>query len=112
MRKNNIEEQHCVAFIARLEQYHPEIHNLIFHIKNESATAHKKIGINAGIPDYFLPIPAGKYHGLFIEFKKPGGKLSKDQIEKIPLLRKQGYKCEVVYSWQEGIKVVVDYLSC
>ena len=110
MKRNNIEEQLCIAFIARLEQYHPEIAELIFHIKNESTTAHKKIGVNPGIPDYFLPIARNGYHGLFIEFKKPGGKLLKDQVEKIALLREQGYKCHIVYGWLEGVQVIEDYL--
>jgi hypothetical protein len=109
-KRNSIEEQNCIAFIARLEQYHPEIAKLIFHIKNESTTAHKKIGINPGIPDYFLPIARNGYHGLFIEFKAPKGKLSKDQVEKIALLREQGYCSEVAYGWEHGVNIVLDYL--
>ena len=111
MKRNNIEEQIAIAFIARLEQYYTDIAKLIFHIKNESTTAHKKIGVNPGIPDYMLPIAAGGYHGLFLEFKRPGGKLSDKQVCKIALLREQGYKCDVVYGWEEGIKAVLDYLN-
>jgi hypothetical protein len=111
MKRNTIEEQLCIAFIARLEQYHPEIHQLIYHIKNESTTAHKKIGINPGIPDYHFPVASAGYHGLYVEFKRPGGRLSDVQIKKIALLREQGYKCEVVYGWEEGVNCVLDYCN-
>ena len=84
---------------------------LIFNIKNESTTAHKKIGVNPDVYYYMLPIAAGGYHGLFLEFKRPGGKLSDKQVCKIALLREQGYKCDVVYGWEEGIKAVLDYLK-
>lgn len=56
------------------------------------AARFKRMGVKAGVPDLFLPVPCGEYHGLYIEMKRQkGGKLSKDQREWIDGLRKNGY---------------------
>ena len=81
MARNYIEEGICIAFMQRLNQYHPDIFEMIYHIKNESATGHVAgIGIKKGAPDYFLAMAKGGYHGLYFEMKKPKGRLSKDQL--------------------------------
>jgi len=108
--RNYIEQNICIAFMQRLQQYHPEIFDLIYHIKNESSTAHVSgIGIKKGIPDYFLAMPKGGYHGLYLEMKKPKGTLTKDQVKVIPKLREQGYKVEICYSWLEAVNACVVY---
>lgn len=34
----------------------------------------KAQGVRSGVPDICLPVPKGKYHGLYIELKRYGGK--------------------------------------
>jgi len=110
MARNYIEQGICIAFMQRLNQYHPDIFEMIYHIKNESATGHVAgIGIKKGAPDYFLAMAKGGYHGLYFEMKKPKGRLSKDQLEFIPKLREQGYKVEVCYSWIEAVDACLVY---
>jgi len=108
--RNYIEQNICIAFMQRLQQYHPEIFDLIYHIKNESATGHVAgIGIKKGVPDYHLAMARAGSHGLYLEIKKPKGKLSKDQLEFIPKLRAQGYKVEICYSWVEAVNACLVY---
>ena len=63
----------------------------------------------SGVPDLFLPVPIGAYHGLFIEMKSDKGRLSENQqwfLNKVELL---GYKIAVCYSANEAIKTIENY---
>lgn len=72
----------------------------------------KKAGARKGIPDLFLPIPCGQYHGLYIEMKRlKGGRLSPEQKEWIQTLSYAGYKAEVCKGHQAAIAVIVKYLK-
>ena len=59
----------------------------IFHIPNEgkrslkSALTLKRMGLKNGVPDIFVSVPCGQYHGMYIEFKSAKGKLTTDQQE-------------------------------
>ena len=66
-------------------------------------------GMLSGVPDLFLPVPIGGYHGLFIEMKSDKGRLSENQqwfLNKVELL---GYKIAVCYSANEAIKTIENY---
>lgn len=77
----------------------------------------KAEGVTAGIPDLHLPVPLGRYPGLYIEMKKPGeertarGGLSEKQEIKIAELRTSGYCVVVCYSWQEAALTIARYLQ-
>ncbi len=72
----------------------------------------KAEGVRAGVWDIFLPVAfANGWRGLWIEMKKRGGKLSPRQIEFGEFVKKQGYRTEVCYGWQEAVKVIEDYLN-
>lgn len=64
--------------------HYPEL-ALLFHIPNGGSrdpreAAHmKEQGVKPGVPDLCLPVPRGRYHGLYIEMKTPTGRTSKDQ---------------------------------
>ena len=63
----------------------------------------------SGVPDLFLPVPMGGYHGLFIEMKSEKGRFSTNQtwfLSKVELL---GYKIAVCYSANEAIKTIENY---
>ena len=73
------------------------------------ATKSKQQGMLSGIPDLFLPVPIGGFHGLFIEMKSEKGRLSTNQtwfLSKVELL---GYKIAVCYSANEAIKTIENY---
>lgn len=70
-------------------------------------------GLKKGFPDLQLLIPAGSYHGLFIELKrakKSLSKISKEQKEWIERLNKQGYQAKVCYGADEAIETIKGYL--
>ena len=52
---------------------------LLHHIKNETREGAKQIaidkaiGVKKGVPDLSLPVPRGRYHGLYIEMKNDAG---------------------------------------
>lgn len=69
----------------------------------------KAQGVKKGVPDLFLPVPLGKYHGLYIEMKYDSGKTSDDQKSWLKWLSEHGYKCAVCYSADEAIKEIEKY---
>ena len=85
------------------------------------AVKHKKLHPNRGYPDLFIAEPMSKYHGLYIEVKKEGEKLTKkdgswrtphitEQAEKIEKLRVKGYKAEFGIGFDECKKIIDEYL--
>lgn len=67
-------------------------------------------GLTAGIPDLFIPHPAGTYNGLWIEMKNgKAGRLSDSQKVMITRLRNENYAVEVCHTLDEFVKVVEDY---
>lgn len=52
----------------------------------------KAEGVLAGVPDLVVAEPRGRWHGLFVEVKKPGvGRLSDAQRRRIVELDERGY---------------------
>ena len=98
------------------EKFDPRFET-IYHIANERRISqhHGKIlkqkGVKAGIPDVHVPIPSGMYPGLFLEFKVAPNNLSVEQKRVIKGLLRVGYLCLVVWSAEEAISVVTEYLS-
>lgn len=76
----------------------------------------KSEGVKSGVPDVFVPIPVGIYHGLYIEFKKPGrekhknGGLSDEQSDWKEYFLSQNYGYFVAYSYGQAADTVVKYL--
>lgn len=76
------------------------------------ATRMKAEGVRRGVPDLFLALPKGSYHGLFIELKKPkGGKVSEHQKEYIKFLNSQNYLCFVCHGFDEARKTITSYIE-
>lgn len=69
-------------------------------------------GVRAGIPDLFLAIARGEWHGLWIEMKRQkGGRMSAPQKAVMQALRMQGYEVAVCHGWQEARGCIEQYLA-
>lgn len=68
-------------------------------------------GCSPGVPDLCVPIPKGKYHGLFIELKVGKNKASKNQKAWIEYLNSVGYLALVCYGCAESISLIENYLN-
>jgi hypothetical protein len=80
--------------------------------RNKIVAANLKAeGVRAGVPDIFLPVPRGKWHGLFIEMKKEGGPTNPRQKEFIKALQMQGYGACVCVGWLAATEALVGYLE-
>lgn len=112
------EEQAALMSWAQMQSWRwPEL-SLLFHIPNggarskSEAARFKAEGVKAGVPDLFLPVPRGEWHGLFIELKRQaGGRLSDEQKEWIPALQAQGYRVEVCKGWEAAAELLKNYLG-
>jgi len=114
------EEQEQVYVIQWCELMRPELPELelLFHIPNgglrskTEAVRFKRIGVKPGVPDLFLPVARGKFHGLFIEMKrKKGGRLSAEQSGWIKKLKDEGYAAYIAQGGEEAVKILGDYLK-
>ena len=101
---------------------YPEL-KWLFHVPNggkrDKVTAAKSkfseaefmaAGVKPGAPDIFLDCPRGAYHGLRIELKIKGGRLSENQAEWIRYYQEQCYAAVVCYGADEAIAVIEKYL--
>jgi hypothetical protein len=88
----------------------------LFHIPNErpdkiQAALLKRMGVKPGVPDVFLPVPRGGYHGLWIELKVDGGKPSKEQRDWLEYLNGAGYCALLCYGWQTAQMEIEKYMK-
>lgn len=95
---------------------YPEL-ALLFHVPNGGsrnrieAARLKGQGVKPGVPDICLPVPRGRYHGLYIELKRQrGGKISSLQKIWLTALAGQGYKCLVCFGADEAEREITNYL--
>lgn len=85
------------------------------HIPNEgkrsyaTGAALRRGGLRRGFPDLFIPLACKGYHGLFIEMKRRGGRVSEDQKEWLRRLMRNGYLCEVCFGADDAIKFIKKY---
>ena len=115
--KPNSEDQEQAMFFEWLSwQKEPE-YRMAFAIPNggkrhiTTGMRLKATGVRKGVPDIFLPVARGKYHGLFIEMKSEKGTVRKNQKEWHDALRTQGYKVEVCRGCDQAIKEIQEYLK-
>lgn len=90
---------------------------LLYHIPNggkrsKVTAAHMKAaGVKAGVPDVCLPVPCGKWHGLYIEMKADKNKPTPAQIEWLVDLGAMGYKTAVCYSMEAAREEILKYIN-
>lgn len=70
----------------------------------------KAEGVRAGVSDYFLAVPRGGYHGLFLELKAEGGRASVDQLAFGNSVTEQGYRFCIARGADEASKAIESYL--
>ena len=104
-----------VKFVQRVRHFRHDL--LIFAVPNggyrnpKEAVRLKAEGVLAGVPDLILARAAGKYHGLYLEFKTPKGKTSDDQKKVIEKLELEGYCVKVVRSCEAAWAALLEYLD-
>ena len=93
-----------------------------------TAARMKAEGVRAGVPDIFLPWPVyddtwfnidekgnvtgGKWsHGLYIEMKTKGGKISDNQKIFIDYLNNNNYEVVICYDYKSAITEIESYLN-
>lgn len=113
------EQAWVIQWARRNSDNHPEL-ILLFHTPNgghrskRQGALLKLTGVRAGVPDLFLPVARGGYHGLFIEMKvadRKKGRVSKEQKQWIDDLITQGYDAKVCYGFEEARGAIVAYLG-
>lgn len=110
------EEEFIQMAVMQYLRMHHRTREVAFHPANERKTSPqhgaklKAMGVLAGVSDIVLPIPTKLYHGLFLELKAPGGKLTATQKLFLKAVNAQGYLGVVAYSTQEAINVIDNYL--
>lgn len=95
----------------------PQYRKHLFAIPNGGAR-HKAVagklraeGVVAGVADLFLMVARHGFHGLFIEMKAEGGRLTECQIAFKGRAEAQGYKHAVCWSADEARAVLTEYLA-
>jgi len=116
-KRNSPESDIQARFFAWLLKNYPELRLNCFAIANGGsrnileAINLKRTGVTAGVPDVFCSIARGSWYGLFLEFKAGRNKLTEAQKMMFDKFSKAGYKCEVCYSFEDAVKVFVDYVE-
>jgi len=80
----------------------------------------KAEGVRQGVADIFLPWPSGKWHGLYIEMKKPTerpksetakGGVSDEQRSFGEYAKRVGYAWIVCYDWEQAASYLRSYIE-
>ena len=71
----------------------------------------KREGTLAGVPDLFLSLPRNEFHGFYIELKIGKNKPTEAQEKFITSVKKHGYKVEIIYSLDQFIREVSNYIN-
>ena len=73
----------------------------------------KRMGVRAGVSDFFLPYPNDTYAGLWLELKRrKKSRISEEQLHWLYLMQKCGYAAKIAYGWEHGKEIIKEYLEC
>lgn len=98
-------------------RYVPILDELLLHIANERHCSAfqgyelKLQGVKAGVSDYFLPLPRGQFHGMWLELKTTTGRLQPLQDYWLAKMRTTGYSGQVAYGAIDAIDKIKGYLN-
>lgn len=131
------EEKEQSALISWFRVMYPKYKNLLIHIPNgqnvgaRAGARLKSLGLTKGAPDLALFVPRDKevemtvkgvngtrtivetttLYGLFIEMKAKKGRVTPEQQQMHLELSAQGYQVSVCYGWDDGRKVIENYMN-
>jgi len=111
------EQSEHINIVTWFHLQFPELADDFHHFANERkcSIAHghllKKMGVKRGVSDFFVGIPSGGYHGLWIELKVGKGKLSPEQIAFINRKNERGYLAIAVWGFDAAIEIIKTYLG-
>ena len=71
----------------------------------------KAEGVKRGVPDTFLAVARGGYHGLFIELKHGYNKATAEQAWWHGMLRDQDYEAVIVKEFEGARAAILEYLA-
>ena len=71
----------------------------------------KQEGVRPGVPDIYLDIARGTWHGLRIELKVKGGRLSPAQGAWLDKYTEYGYRAVCCYGWEAAKEEITSYLN-
>lgn len=96
---------------------YPEL-RMVFHVPNEGKRSRytggslKAQGLQSGVPDVFLDVPRGGWHGLRIELKRiKDYSISAAQNEWVKNLNRYGYAAAVCFGWEEAWEMIMAYIN-
>lgn len=109
-------EHHIQAeFHKWINKEYPQYRLLCYHIVNEQSGIGVAqlvgMGLVSGIPDYHIAVSNGSKLTMYIEFKKPDGKVSNEQKVVHERLIEQNHHVVVCYSVKEAIDEFKKYIS-
>lgn len=122
--KPGSEDEIQANFFAWIDLYkkdYPDL-QLIFAIPNagfasvRQGVLRKLTGRKPGVPDVCIPVIMWRNGqidavGLWIEFKQPRKKPTKEQLEWHDKLRRSGHRVEVCTSWTDAANILIEYLQ-
>jgi len=71
----------------------------------------KREGLRNGVPDLFLSVPRGHWHGLYVEMKTATGRVRDEQHEFIESARVNNYVAFVCRSAEDAKAIIERYLT-
>lgn len=110
------EQQNLLRWSLWAEAKYPEL-CLLYHVPNEGKRSRavggrlKAEGLKPGVPDLCLPVARGGFHGLYIELKAQGGKVTANQEKWIAELTVQGYLAKVCVGFESAQRLIESYLK-
>jgi hypothetical protein len=111
------EEKEHIALMDWV-RWHPILRHLMIHIPNEGrrsvqyAVKMKRMGLRKGVSDFFLPLPKGKFHGLWVELKRDSkAKKTEEQIEWLNKMRSLDYAAYFAYGFESAKDIITMYLD-
>ena len=117
MKHIESQEQQALFQWAELnKKKYPEL-ELLYHCPNGGrrnvieAARLKREGVKAGVPDVFLPVARNGHHGLYLEMKSKGGRITDNQCYWIQSLMKQGYMVWICRDWENAKNAILGYLN-